>query len=155
MKLTAMGINTEEVVDTKLPELTVTPRDQQAFEPTKVSPYVNEDLNVSAHAIKVKALQELYSHLAVLKPVRYCYGNIEMVLGQDVYHAIRPFEYFAADEKCFSFAVHLPTCWVLSGPLPASSSLVSTCFKAKMEHDFELAGQVKYWYYMELYSAIK
>ena len=102
LKLTVRGINTEEVVDTKLVELTVTPRNNQAFEPFKVSPYVKEGLNLGADVINIKALQETFPHLAVLNPVTYCYGNNEMILGQDVYHAIRTFEYFAADESaCF------------------------------------------------------
>ena len=121
LKLTVKGINTEEVVDTKLVELIVTPPDNQAFEPFKVSPYVKEDLNVGADVINIKALQETYPHLAVLEPVTYSYENIEMILAQDVYHAIRPLEYFAADEKCSPFAVRLPIGWVLSGPLPSSS----------------------------------
>ena len=129
LKLTVKGINTEEVVDTKLVELIVTPRDNQAFEPFKVSPYVKEDLNVGADVINIKALQEPYPHIAVLDPVTYCYGNIEMILGQDVYHAIRPLGYFDAGEKSSPFAVGLPIGWVLSGPLPSSAALVSTCFK--------------------------
>ena len=155
LKLTVKGINTEEVVDTKLVELIVTPRDNQTFEPFKVSPYVKEDLNVGADVFNIKALQETYPHLAVLDPVTYCYGNIEMILGQDVYHAIRPLEYFAADEKSSPFAVRLPIGWVLSGPLPSSSGLVLTCFKANMEQDFELASQVKSWYDMESYGTLK
>ena len=154
-KLTVRGINTEEVVDTKLVEIIVTPRDNQAFESIKVIPYVKEDLNVDADVINIKALQETYPHLAVLDPVRYCYGSIEMILRQDVYHAIRPLEYFAADKKCLPFAVRLPIGWVLSGPLPSSSGLVSTSFKANMEQDFELASQVKFWYDMESYGALK
>ena len=78
-----------------------------------------------------------------------------MILGQDVYHAIRPLEYFAADEKRSPFAVRLPIGWVLSGPLPSSSGLISKCFKANMEQDFELASQVKSWYDMESYGALK
>ena len=155
LKLTVKGINIEEVVDTYLVELTVTPRDNQAVEPFKVSPYVKDNLNVGADVINIKAFQETYPHLAALDPVTYCYGNIEMILGQDVYHAIRPVVYFAADEKCSSFAVRLPIGWVLSGPLPSSSGLVSTCFKASMEKDFELASQVKSWYDMESYGALK
>ena len=61
-------------------------------------------------------MQEFYLHLAVLDPVKYRYGNIEMILEEDVYHAIRPLEYFAADEKCSLFAVRLHIGWVLSGP---------------------------------------
>ena len=155
LKLTVKGINTEEVVDTKLVELIVTPRDNQAFEPFKESPYVKKDLNICADVINIKALQETYPHLAVLEPVTYCYGIIEMTLGQDVYHAIRPIECFAADEKCSPFAVRLPIGWVLSGTLPSSSGLVWTCFKANMEQDFELASQVKCWYDMESYGALR
>ena len=105
--------------------------------------------------INIEALQETYPHLAVLDPVIYCYGNIEMILGQDVYHAISPLEYFAADEKCSPFVVRLPIGCVLSGPLPSSSGLVSNCFKANMEQDFELTSQVKSWYDMESYGALK
>ena len=78
-----------------------------------------------------------------------------MILGQDVYHAFRPLEYISADEKCSRFAVRLPIGWVLSGPIPSSSSLVSTCFKVNIEQDFELACQVKSWYDMESYGAFK
>ena len=78
-----------------------------------------------------------------------------MILGQDVFYAIRQLEYFTADEKCSPFAVRLPIDWVQSGPLPSSSGLVSTCFKANMEQNFELATQVKSWYDMESYGALK
>ena len=57
LKLTVKGINTEDIVDTKLVELIVTPRDNQAFEPFEFSPYVKEDLNVGADVINIKALQ--------------------------------------------------------------------------------------------------
>ena len=138
LKLTVKCINTEEVVDTKLVELIVTPHENQAFESLKVSPYVKKDLSVGADVINIEALQETYPHLAVLDPVTYCYGNIEMILGQDVYHDIRPLEYFAAGEKCLPLAVRLPIVWVLNGPLPSFSGLVSTCFKANMEQDLNL-----------------
>ena len=55
-KLTVNGINTEEVLDTKLVQLNVTPGDNQAFNLFKVSPYVKEDLNVGANVINIKAL---------------------------------------------------------------------------------------------------
>ena len=64
-----------------------------------------------------------------------------MILGQDVYHAIRPLEYFSADEKRSPVAVRLPIGGVLSGPLPSSSCLNSTCIKLNIEHDKELAIQ--------------
>ena len=155
LKLTVNGINKEELIDTKVFQLTVTPHKDLDFEAFTVRPYVRETLNVGSDIIDVKSMQETYPHLAVLDPVKYSYGNIEMIPGQDVYHAIRPLEYFAADEKCSPFAVRLPIGWVLSGPLPSSSSLVSTCFKANVEKDYEIACQVKSWYDMESYGAYK
>ena len=41
-----------------LVELIVTPRDNQAIETFKVSPYVKEDLSVGSDVINNKALQE-------------------------------------------------------------------------------------------------
>ena len=147
--------NTEDLKDTKVVQFTVTPNKDQDFEAFTARPYVRETLNVGSDIIDVKSMQETYLHLAVLDPVRYSYREIEMILGQDVYHAIRPLEYFSADEKCSQFAVRLPIGWVLCGPLPSSSSLVSTCFKANIEQVFELACQVKSWYDMESYGAFK
>ena len=132
LKLTVKGINTEELIDTKVVQLTVTPHRDQDFEPFTVRPYVRETLNVGSNIIDIKSMEETYPHLAILDPVRYSSGNIEMIPEQDVYDAIRPLEYFAANEKCAPFAVCLHIGWVLSGPLPSSSSLVSTCFKANV-----------------------
>ena len=131
LKLTVKGINTQELIDTKVVQLTGTPHKDQDFEAFTVRTYVSETLNVGSDIIDVKSMQETYPHLAVLDPVRYSYGDIEMILGQDVYHAIHPLEYFSADKNCSPFAVHLPIGWVLSGPFPSISSLVSTCFKGQ------------------------
>ena len=155
LKLTVKGINTEEVVDTRIVEVTVKPREHQDFEPFTINPFVKESLNVGSDIINVQTLQETYPHLAVLDPVTYSYKDIEMILGQDVYHAIRPLEYFSADEKRSPVAVRLPIGWVLSGPLPSSSCITSTCFKANIEHDNELASQVKSWYDIESFGANK
>ena len=155
LKLTVKGVNTDEVVDTRIVEVTVKPREHQDFEPFTINPFVKESLNVGSDIINVQALQETYPHLAVLDPVTYSYKDIEMILGQDVYHAIRPLKYFSADEKRSPVAVCLSIGWVLSGPLPSSSCLSSTCFKVNIEHDKELASQVKAWYDIESFGANK
>ena len=108
LKLTVKGINTEEVIDTRVVEVTLKPREHQDFEPITINPFVKESLNVGSDIIKVQALQGTYPHSAVLDPVTYSYKDIEMILGQDVYHAIRPLEYFSADEKRSPVAVRLP-----------------------------------------------
>ena len=155
LKLTIKGINTEEVVDTRVDEVTANPREHQVFESFTINPFVKESLNVGSDVIIVQALPETYAYLAVLDPVTYSYEDIEMILGQDVYHAIRPIEYFSADEKRSPVVVRLPIGWVLSGPLPSSYCLTSTCFKVNIEHDNELAGQVKSWYDVESFGANK
>ena len=142
-------------MDTKIVRLTVTPHEDQDFEAFTVRPYVRETLNVVSDIIDVKSLQQTYPHMAVLDQVKYSYGNIEMILGQDIYHAIRPLEFFSAGKNCSPFVVRLPIGWVLSGPLLSSARLISTCFKANIEQDFELACQVKSWYDIESYGAYK
>ena len=142
LKLTVKGINTEEVVDTRVVEVTVKPREHQDFEPFIINPFVKESLNVGSYINNVQASQETYPHLAVLELVTYSYKDIEMILGQDVYHAIRPLEYFSADEKCLPVAIRLPIGWAFSGPLPRNLCLSSMCFKVNIEHHNELASQV-------------
>ena len=110
-------------------EVTVKPREHQDFEPFTINPSVKEILNVGSDVIIVQALQETYPHLAVLDPVTYSYKDIGMMIGQDVYHAIRPLEYFSANEKRSPVAVRLHIGWILSGSLPSSSCLTSTYFK--------------------------
>ena len=123
LKLTVRGINTEEVLDTRVVEVTVKPGEHQNFEPFTIISFVKESLNVDSDKINVQALQETYPHLAVLDPETYSYKDIEMILGQEVYHAIRPLEYFSADEKRSPVAVRLSIGRVLSDPLPFVSNL--------------------------------
>ena len=100
-------------------------------------------------------MQETYPHLAVLDPARHNFGDIEMVPEQNVYHTIRPLEYFSADEKRSPFAFHLPKSWALSGPLPSNSILVSTFSKANIEQDYKMACEFKSWYDMESHGAYR
>ena len=89
---------------------------------------------------------------------KYSYADVEMILGQDVFHLIRPLEYFDSDRKNAPVAVRLPLGWVLSGPLTSCSGLYATCFKAvasNKELDSELADQLRSWYDIESYGAYK
>ena len=83
LKLTVKYINTEELIGTKVVQLTVTLNKDQDFEAFTVRPYVRETLSVASDIIDVKSMQDPYPHLAVLNPVKYSYGNISMILGQD------------------------------------------------------------------------
>ena len=59
------------------------------------------------------------------------------------------------DSKSSPVAVRLPLGWVLGGPMPSASGLISTSFKAVVEHDSELATRIKSWFDMESYGAVK
>ena len=155
LKLTVCGINAKQVIDTLITDVTVKPLGDNTCESFDVSPYIRDTLNVGSDIINVPQLQETYPYLSVLDPVQYSYSNVEMILGRDVYHAIRPIEYFESDSKCAPVAVRLPIGWVLSGPLPATSSFISSCFKIVTEPETDLAEQLKSWYDMESYGAVK
>ena len=117
-----------------------------------VEPFLKEDLHVGLDVIDVACLQDKYPHLQPLKPQRYSYAEVEMVIDQDTFHAIRPLEYFVIDTKNAPVAVRFPLGWVLSGPLPSSSCLSSTCLRANIEN-VKLADQVKRWYDIESFGA--
>ena len=78
-----------------------------------------------------------------------------MILGRDAYDANRPLEYIEIESKSSPVAVRLPLGWVLSGPLPSSSGLISTCLKAVAKQDSNLASQLKSCYDIESYGAVK
>ena len=58
LKQIVKGIHSEEVVDTRVVEVIVEPREHQDFEPITINPFVKESLNVGSNIINVQALQE-------------------------------------------------------------------------------------------------
>ena len=72
-KLTVKGFNTEEVVDTRVVEVSVKLWEHQDFQPFTINPFVKENLSVGSDINIVRALQKTYPHLAVLAPVTYSY----------------------------------------------------------------------------------
>ena len=157
-KLTVHGINSQQVVDTQIVELKLTPVHSGGSCSTfDVKPYVRKNLHVGNDVIDVDQLKQQYPHLEPVALSKYSYGEVEMILGQDVFHSIRPLEYFESDRKNTPIAVRLPLGWVLSGPLPSTTGLVSTCFKVvtQNEADSKLADQLRSWYEMESFAAMK
>ena len=114
-------------------------------------------MKIGNYFIDVDNLKAKYPHLEPISLSKYSYADVEMILGHDVFHAIRPLEYFESDRANSPIAVRLPLGWVLSGPLPSATGLFSTCFKAvaSSENDSVLAEQLCSWYDMESYGAYK
>ena len=154
LKLNVNGIITQETIKSESLQVTVQPIGKNTCSPFDLLPYVNSKLRVGSDIIDNTAIQEKYPHLSVLPNKTYDYANVEMILGQDAYHAILPIKYFETKSKPSPVAVRLPLGWVLSGPLPSSSGLISICFKAVAKQDSELTSQIKSWYDMESYGAV-
>ena len=143
-RLSVHGINSHEVVDTEIVEIKLTPvHSVNSCPPFIVKPCVRKNLNVGTDVIDVDALKIRYPHLDPIPLAEYRYEDVGMILGQDVFHRIRPLEYLDTDRKDTPTAVRLPLGWVLSGPLPVTSGFVSTCFKAvsRGEEDIKLVDR--------------
>ena len=130
-QLTVHGIDSNQVVDTQMVEQKLTPvHSGGSCSPFAVKPYVREELSVGTDFIDVEMLKITYPHLEPIVLKKYSYTDVEMILGQDVFHSIRSLKYFDSDRKITPVAVRLPLGWVLSGPLPSTSEFYSTCSKA-------------------------
>ena len=102
-KLTVHGINSQQVVDTEIVELKLTPvHSGGSCSAFNVKPYVRKTLHVGNDVIDVDSLKTIYPHLEPIALKTYSYADVEMILGQDVFHSIRPLEYFESDPKKFS-----------------------------------------------------
>ena len=95
--------------------------------------FVKTDLNLGSDTMNVSGLKKVYPHLAPVPSLTYQYSDVEMILGQDCFHASRPVKIHGDESRNSPFAVRLPIGWVLSGPLPSSLGLPSHCFKCSVE----------------------
>ena len=120
----------------------------------RVTPFVKDSLSVGSETLDVTILQDRFPHLQPIKPIVYNYSDVEMILGQDVFHAIKPLEYFQGRNQNTPVAVRMPIGWVLSGPLPSPIGVRANTFKCNVE-DVALADQVKKWYELESYGTFK
>ena len=134
-KLAVNGINTQETISTEVDQVTVTPIVKKTCSPFELLPYVTEQLRVGSDSLARQHCSAKHPHLSVLPPKNYDYVKVEMILGLDANHAIHPLKYIETDSKSSTVAVRLPLGWVLSGTMPATSDLFSTCFKAVVEQN--------------------
>ena len=116
-----------------------------------------DDKKFGTNTVKITALQSKYPYLAPIRSNVYKYADVDLIIGQDSFHAIRPEKYFKseADPNTSPVAVRLPIGWVLSGPIPTSTGFLSTCFKCNTDCRSELACQIKRWFEIESHGAYK
>ena len=61
--------------------------------------YVKDHIRIGSDSISIPELQEKYPQLAPIKPIRYKYEDVKIIIGQDFYHAIRPVEYLLGEDS--------------------------------------------------------
>ena len=80
--------------------------------------------------------------------------DVEVIIGQDYYHAVRPIEFILGDDNNSPCSVRLPISWVVSGPLPPFVGSTSSCFKCIVQ-DSSLTDQIRFCYELKSYCAFK
>ena len=116
--------------------------------------YVKENIRIGSELINTADLQNKYPQLAPIKPTQYTHEDVEVIIRQDYYHAVRPIEFILGDDKNSPYSVRLPIGWVISGPLQPSIVSTFSCFKCVVE-DSSLTDQIKSWFELESYGAFK
>ena len=121
----------KKTIEAKIVELKLTPVNSGGSCPTFAGKlYVREALNAGTEVIDFESFEVLHPHSEPIPLMKYRYGDVKMILGQNVFNCIRLLEFFETDRKNTPIAARLPLGWVFSGPLPSMLGLISTCFKA-------------------------
>ena len=154
VNLSISGFNSTTIVETQRVKFTVSSEPNNSDFVFSLCAYVKENIRIGSEVINIADLQNKYPQLAPIKPSQYTYEDVEVIIGQDYYHAVRPIEFILGDDKNSPCSVRLPIGWVISGPLPPSVNSTSSCFKCVVE-DSSLTDQIKSWYELESYGAFK
>ena len=154
VNVTTDGFNSAKVSKTQRVHLKVSAKPNESEFSFSFVAFVKHNMYIGPDVINVSELQVKYPQLAPLKTTAYNYKEIEIVIGQDFYHAIRPLEHVFGNELDSPCAVRLPIGWVISGPSPDRSSLNSSSFNCVTD-DTSLTEQIKTWYELESYGAFK
>ena len=135
----------------------------ETFAPLQFSALVRLGLSLSCGKLDLRKFKEACPHLKLVVADLIDHSKIEEILGQDVFSAICPVENRTPDNHS-PWAVQLPICWVVSGPLPNCKPLQeSQCMFSSAEtvcsatdSDVEnLSAQVAKWWAFESYPWFK
>ena len=154
INLSISGFNSTTVVETQRVKFTVSSELNNSDFVFSLCAYVKDNIRIGSELINIADLQNKYPQLAPIKPTHYTYEDVEVIIGQDYYHAVRPIEFILGDDKNSPCSVRLPIGWVISGPLPPSVNSTSSCFKCVVE-DSSLTDQIKSWYELKSYGAFE
>ena len=150
LKLSFQGTNSHQTTDTQIVELKLTPVHHSGGSCLTfvVKPLVRKKMNVRTNVIDDDSFKVQHPYLEPFPLKNFKNRDVDVILGQNMFHSIHPLEYFETDRKHTPIASRFPLAWVLSGPLPSTSSLFSTVFKVSThrEIDSKLADQNRSWH---------
>ena len=63
----------------------------------ELTAFVKDEFKVGTDTVNIPALQSKFPYLAPIKPIEYSYADVDLIIGQDSLHAIRPEEYFKSE----------------------------------------------------------
>ena len=112
--LSISGFNSTTVIDTQRVKLTLSSEPNNSDFVFSLRAYVKDRIRIGSELINIADLQNKYPQLAPIKPTQYTYEDVEVIIGQDYYHAVRPIEFILGDDKNSSCYVRLPVDWVIS-----------------------------------------
>ena len=92
MNLTVNGINTTSVVKTKQVQMKVSSNFDGFEYIFELTAFVKDELKVGTDTVNIPPLQNKYPYLARIKPIVYSYADVDLLIGEDSFHAIRPEE---------------------------------------------------------------
>ena len=61
--------------------------------------YVKDNIRVGSELINIADLWNKYPQVAPIKPSQNVYEDVEVFIGQDYYHAVRPVEFILGDDN--------------------------------------------------------
>ena len=93
VNLLISGFNSTTVVETQRVKFTSFSEPNDSNFVFSLCAYVKDNIGIGSELIKIADLQNKYPQLAPIKPTQYTYENVEVILGQDYYHAVRPIEF--------------------------------------------------------------
>ena len=62
-----------------------------------------DTFRISSELSNIAVLQNKYPQLTPIKPTQNTYGDVEVTIGQDYYHAVRPIEFILGDDNNHRF----------------------------------------------------
>ena len=129
VNLSISGFNSTTVVETQRVKFTVSSEPNNSDFVYSLCAFVKDSFPIGSELINIANWQDKNPQLAPIKPTQYTCEDVEVIIGQNYYHAVRPIEFILGDDKNSPCSVRLPILWVISGPLPPSVRSTSSCFK--------------------------